>query len=140
VSFDVDTIRTRLREVAFLNRTATITFETRGASGSSSNGSGSKGSSPSNGNGTGGHAAAPETFHFSGGIAEFVAWNNRARHTMHEPIFISRVVRNQASTACYASAPSCIRHLRTVSSATIASVPTLFVLVMSSICSLQCAE
>ena len=103
VSFDVDTIRTRLREVAFLNRTATITFETRGAAGSSSNGSGSKGSSSSNGNGTGGHAAAPETFHFSGGIAEFVAWNNRARHAMHEPIFISRVVRNEASMACCAS-------------------------------------
>jgi DNA gyrase/topoisomerase IV subunit B len=88
VTFDVDTIRTRLREVAFLNRTATISFEARGASSSNSNG---------NGNGSGDHAADVETFHFSGGIAEFVAYNNRTRHAMHEPIFVSRLVRPQAS-------------------------------------------
>jgi DNA gyrase/topoisomerase IV subunit B len=106
VNFDTDTIRTRLREVAFLNRTATITFEARGASGSSK-GSGS--SSPSgNGNGSSDHEADVETFHFSGGIAEFVAYNNRARHAMHEPIFVSRVVRSW--TAASAPQPcSCLR-------------------------------
>ena len=74
VAFDVDTIRTRLREVAFLNKTATISFNVTGAPSSNGNGAGA------------------ETFHFSGGIAEFVAWNNRARIPMHDPIYVCRSV------------------------------------------------
>jgi len=81
VAFDVDTIRTRLREVAFLNSSATIMYQIHGAPSGNGNG---------NGNGAAGEV---ETFHFSGGIAEFVAYNNRARTPMHDPIYVSRMVR-----------------------------------------------
>lgn len=101
VTFDVDTIRTRLREVAFLNSTATILFETRGvptssgSAGGSSNGAGGNGASgngaPSS-NGSGASAGNVETFHFSGGIAEFVAYNNRVRMPMHDPMYVSQLV------------------------------------------------
>lgn len=96
MTFDVDTIRTRLREVAFLNSSATITYNTSGGAGSSI-------AASSNGNGSGNGSAAAstaaaasssvETFHFSGGIAEFVAYNNRARTPMHDPISVSHMVR-----------------------------------------------
>lgn len=88
----MDTIRTRLREVAFLNSSATIMYQIHGA--------------PSgNGNGSGNGAADVETFHFSGGIAEFVAYNNRARTPMHDPIYVSRMVRIVFS--CALKAVSC---------------------------------
>lgn len=85
VTFDTETIRTRLREVAFLNSAATIRFDTSGARGSN----GSNGSNGSSGSEEG---TAVETFHFSGGISEFVKYNNRSRSAMHEPIFVSHMV------------------------------------------------
>eukprot|EP00208_Stichococcus_sp_RCC1054_P002844 CAMPEP_0206138648 /NCGR_PEP_ID=MMETSP1473-20131121/3463_1 /ASSEMBLY_ACC=CAM_ASM_001109 /TAXON_ID=1461547 /ORGANISM="Stichococcus sp, Strain RCC1054" /LENGTH=763 /DNA_ID=CAMNT_0053532137 /DNA_START=195 /DNA_END=2486 /DNA_ORIENTATION=+ len=105
VVFDPDTIRTRLREVAFLNSSATITYAV-GPPGvhSSGNGApvssnGAKASKAARGKGASAPAAAvgdgvkgEETFHFEGGIAEFVLYNNRARQPMHDPIFISRTI------------------------------------------------
>lgn len=88
VSFDTEIIRTRLRETAFLNSSATITFV--------SGGQGKQGGdSDSNGTASGKAVSVSdsvETFHFSGGISEFVQWNNRSRTPMHDPIFISQTV------------------------------------------------
>ena len=89
----METIRTRLREVAFLNKTATISFNVTGAPSSSGNGA----------------SAGAETFHFSGGISEFVAWNNRARIPMHDPIYVSRTVGclpNPANLISHGSRPA----------------------------------
>ena len=38
-----------------------------------------------------------ETFHFSGGLKEYVQYNNRDNATLHEPICIGRTVRAYAS-------------------------------------------
>jgi DNA gyrase/topoisomerase IV subunit B len=37
-----------------------------------------------------------ETFHFSGGLKEYVQYNNRDNATLHEPICIGRTVRAYA--------------------------------------------
>lgn len=96
MAFDLDTIRTRLREVAFLNSSATITYATGApAAPAAANGNGTAGSGDESGNGAaaGGEGSGEvETFHFEGGIAEFVQWNNRTRTPMHDPVFVRRTV------------------------------------------------
>ena len=138
-TFDPETIRSRLRELAFLNSSATIHFRVLGGSKSSisaaakeaaalaaaENGTeleentatgakknGAKGkkvsessngasSSTSTGNGatatpgvvglsTGPDADGWEILHFSGGLAEYVAYLNRDKQHIHAPIFFSK--------------------------------------------------
>lgn len=113
-TFDPDTIRSRLRELAFLNSRATIFF--RAVDGkqtaTSANGSSSGSSNSSNGGSSGtGEAAADasaaatlspaaaeaaaagwEVFHYSGGLAEYVRYLNRDKEAIHEPFFFSKQV------------------------------------------------
>ena len=121
VKFEADTIRTRLREVAFLNSSATISFRaaagaaggdglsiteslaTHISSAGSAHGTAELGSSAGNGDGgasaavAAAAAASPakgawESFHFSGGLEEYVRYNTRDNTPMHDPIYISRTV------------------------------------------------
>ncbi|EFN53908.1 hypothetical protein CHLNCDRAFT_48978 [Chlorella variabilis] len=75
-TFDPDTIRSRLRELAFLNSRATIYF--RAGNGSS--------------NGAAAAEAEPdwEVFHYSGGLAEYVRFLNRDKVPIHEPLCFSK--------------------------------------------------
>lgn len=109
-TFDPDTIRSRLRELAFLNSRATIFFrvldgkEAKGAA-SASNGAAAAGGSAngSSGNSNGTAAAATlspaaaeataagwEVYHYSGGLAEYVRYLNRDKETIHEPFYFSK--------------------------------------------------
>lgn len=70
MEYDPETIRSRLRELAFLNSAATIQY--RAAK----------------------QVAAAEwtEYHFGGGLREFVTWTNRDREAMHEPIYVTKEV------------------------------------------------
>jgi DNA gyrase subunit B len=70
VEFDPETIRSRLRELAFLNSAATIQYRA----------------------GKGEGSEEWNTYHFSGGLKEFVSWTNRDREVMHDPIYITKEV------------------------------------------------
>lgn len=104
VNFEPETIASRLRELAFLNSAATINFRAlpKGASGSrataSSATNGSAGASSSSSSESSdeesqdGHAHPWQTFHYSGGLLEYVKYLNNERQPFHEPIMISRKV------------------------------------------------
>lgn len=66
-TFDFDTLEHRLRELAFLNKglAITVTDERNGKT---------------------------DTFHYEGGIAEFVKYINRAEEVLHEPVYIDRTI------------------------------------------------
>ncbi|KFM25838.1 DNA gyrase subunit B, mitochondrial [Auxenochlorella protothecoides] len=70
-AFDPDTIRARLRELAFLNSGVTIHFRARPAKGGD---------------------APWEALHYSGGLQEYVKYLNRSKTAMHEPISFSKKV------------------------------------------------
>lgn len=111
-TFDPDTIRSRLRELAFLNSRATIYFRAvepakgsaskRASSSSSSseaaaaNGNGAAAAAAAEGNGSSNGAAAAEAepdwevFHYSGGLAEYVRFLNRDKVPIHEPLCFSK--------------------------------------------------
>ncbi len=66
VAFDFETLATRLRELAFLNKGLRIVI-----------------TDPAHGKG--------DVFQFQGGIAEYVAWINRAKTPLHDPpIYLSK--------------------------------------------------
>lgn len=65
IKYDCETLRIRMRELAFLNSAARIKF--RGAP-------------------EGNKEAEWEEFHFEGGLKEYVSWVNRDKQPMHEPI------------------------------------------------------
>jgi len=67
--FDYDTLENRLRELAFLNKGLAITLQDE-------------------------HSGKKETFHYQGGIAEFVAYLNRNDEVMHPPIYVDKTVEN----------------------------------------------
>ncbi len=90
-TFDPDTIRGRLRELAFLNKEATIYFRAR-------NGAVKKEKEEKE-EGKGGEGAESdpdgyETLHFSGGLSEYVEHINRDRIPAHDPIFFSKTENN----------------------------------------------
>ena len=96
-TFDPDTIRSRLRELAFLNPEATIHFRAKNYNPKKSSGKDeqqqgtteplSEDETPAK---DGDEDGAWELFHFSGGLAEYVKHINRDRLSTHEPIFFSR--------------------------------------------------
>jgi DNA gyrase subunit B len=67
VKFDYDTLENRLRELAFLNKGLAITLSDE-------------------------HTGKKETFHYEGGIGEFVAYLNRNDEVMHAPIYVDKTV------------------------------------------------
>jgi DNA gyrase subunit B len=71
VVYDPDTLRSRLREVAFLNSAATIKFRAAPADVES---------------------APWEIFAFSGGLKEYVTWLNRDKEVLHPPIYVNRTI------------------------------------------------
>lgn len=104
-TFDPDTIRSRLRELAFLNSRATIFFRAvdgkqpaASANGSSSGGGGEAAAADAAAAATLSPAAAEaaaagwEVFHYSGGLAEYVRYLNRDKEAIHEPFFFSKQV------------------------------------------------
>lgn len=61
--YDYDTLKKRLRELAFLNRKLTITLEDKR------------------------EEKQKDVFYYEGGIKEYVAFMNRTRDALHEPIY-----------------------------------------------------
>jgi hypothetical protein len=90
VAFDPDTIRARIRELAFLNSAATLRF--RAAPGG------------------GGAGAEWQVYHYDGGLREYVTWLNSSREPLHEPICVNRTkdsvqVGGCRACACLAGGP-----------------------------------
>jgi len=67
VTFDYDTLENRLRELAFLNKGLAITLHDE-------------------------KTGKKETFHYEGGIAEFVAYLNRNDEVLHAPIYLDKTI------------------------------------------------
>ena len=101
VEFDPDTIRARLRELAFLNAGATIRFRVGPGA---ATGIDDEDESESVGNGAATADAAASTttttprpptwehFHFPTGLREYVTWLNRDKQPLHDPIFVKQTV------------------------------------------------
>lgn len=107
-TFDPETIRSRLRELAFLNPQATIYFRAKNYSGKQHARKDSKKDAAARAEEpesdaeeeapvsleqaatTGDGSDAWEILHFSGGLSEYVKYINRDRISSHEPIFFSR--------------------------------------------------
>src|SRR5438067_633602 len=66
-AFDYDTLESRLRELAFLNKGIAIQLRDD-------------------------RTSKEETFHYAGGVAEFVEYLDRSEETLHKPIHIEKVV------------------------------------------------
>jgi DNA gyrase subunit B len=66
-TFDYDTLESRLRELAFLNKGLAIKLSDE-------------------------RAGKEETFHYAGGVSEFVEYLNRSEETLHKPIHIEKLV------------------------------------------------
>jgi DNA gyrase subunit B len=66
-TFDFDTLENRLRELAFLNKGLAITLHDE-------------------------RSGKKETFHYEGGIAEFVAYLNRNDETIHPVVYVDKTV------------------------------------------------
>ena len=116
-AFDEDTVRQRLRELAFLNSAASIHFRVLPMRGAAAQPLGPQAAGPpANGappaalaNGASlperaelGHAAAPglapqgsgwEVLACPGGLRDYVAFLNKDRQPMHAPIFLSKEVQ-----------------------------------------------
>jgi DNA gyrase subunit B len=69
VTFDYDTLETRLRELAFLNKGLAIRL-------------------------TDERSGKEETFKYDGGIAEFVEYLNRSEEALHKPLYIEKTLDN----------------------------------------------
>jgi DNA gyrase subunit B len=65
--FDYDTLESRLRELAFLNKGLRIELEDE-------------------------RDGKKETFHYAGGVAEFVEHLNKSEETLHKPIYMEKTV------------------------------------------------
>ncbi len=63
--FDFSVLQTRFREIAFLNKGLKIVLKDE-------------------------NDGRSETFHYEGGIIEFVKWANQSKETLHKPIYFSR--------------------------------------------------
>jgi len=105
-TFDPDIIRSRLRELAFLNSGATIRFRAHKGGqdlpGAPSSSGGSSAAPPVKGRGPKSGAAAAgglgpgassgswQVFHYQGGIREYVLWLNEGKEALCEPVFFTR--------------------------------------------------
>jgi DNA gyrase subunit B len=69
VTFDYDTLETRLRELAFLNKGLAIRL-------------------------TDERSGKEETFKYDGGIAEFVEYLNRSEEALHKPLYMEKTLDN----------------------------------------------
>ncbi|KAI8466431.1 MAG: DNA topoisomerase [Monoraphidium minutum] len=108
VAWDPETVVARLRELAFLNPTATLRLRVAGGKGGGaaaaparrrrSSTGGEEGGSGGGGGGGGGvvgaggglkggaNAEGWQVFHFDGGLQEYVCWLNRDKQALHEPL------------------------------------------------------
>lgn len=96
MTFEPDTIASRLRELAFLNNAATIRFKSTpsGKAANQSNGSSASASSSSSDEDDVSHSDEGwQVFHYSAGLLEYVKWVNSDRQAFHEPIVVSREVQ-----------------------------------------------
>lgn len=104
-TFDPETIRSRLRELAFLNREATIYFRARGGASKKEKEKEINKKSTNEGDSSGDEegveatdaredADGYEILHFSGGLSEYVQHINRDRIPTHDPIFFSKTENN----------------------------------------------
>lgn len=114
-AFDAEVIKSRLRELAFLNSgsfirflahkngvavshaTSPVSSSSKGEHPGASVGSkGSKQASPEapsdrNSSDVPSEANGWQTYHFEGGIKEYVLWMNEGKEALHDPIFLSRI-------------------------------------------------
>ncbi len=67
--FEFSTLETRFREIAFLNKGVKIILKDEAAK-------------------------KKETFHYEGGLIEFVKWLNKSREEMHKPIYFTKTENN----------------------------------------------
>jgi DNA gyrase subunit B len=65
VQFDFSTLQTRLREVAFLNKGVKIVLEEE-------------------------ETKKRETFHYEGGLIEFIKWVNKSKEAIHKPVYFMK--------------------------------------------------
>ena len=93
-TFDPDTIRGRLRELAFLNKEATIYFRVRNGASKKDKERGTKENGAEGAEDANSDPDAYETLHFSGGLNEYVEHINRDRIPTHNPIFFSKTENN----------------------------------------------
>jgi DNA gyrase subunit B len=68
-NFNFDTLLTRMRELAFLNKGLEITIIDE-------------------------NTGEQKSFHYDGGIRSFVEWLNANKHPIHEPIFLEKTKKN----------------------------------------------
>ena len=68
-TFDYDTLESRLRELAFLNKGLAIVL-------------------------TDARTGKEEKFHYAGGVGEFVEYLNRDEDTLHKPIYVDRTLED----------------------------------------------
>jgi DNA gyrase subunit B len=69
LTFDYDTLESRLRELAFLNKGLTIGLHDE-------------------------RTGKEEVFKYDGGVAEFVKYLNREEKVLHEPVYMERIVEH----------------------------------------------
>ena len=88
IEFEPDTIRARLRELAFLNAGATIRFRAGPGATLADDGDDGGGAPPP------GSPPPPdwETYHYPAGLRDYVTWLNRDKHPLHDPIFVKETV------------------------------------------------
>ncbi len=67
LKFDFDTMENRLRELAFLNRG--LEFHLKDL-----------------------RTGREETYHYDGGVSEYVIWLNRSEEVIHQPIYVNRMM------------------------------------------------
>eukprot|EP00191_Tetraselmis_sp_GSL018_P004145 CAMPEP_0177609448 /NCGR_PEP_ID=MMETSP0419_2-20121207/19096_1 /TAXON_ID=582737 /ORGANISM="Tetraselmis sp., Strain GSL018" /LENGTH=712 /DNA_ID=CAMNT_0019104377 /DNA_START=327 /DNA_END=2462 /DNA_ORIENTATION=- len=82
-SYDPETIRSRLRELAFLNSSARVLLK-MGAGAAHEEGD-APGADDAPGDGW-------EVLKFEGGLKEYVGWLNRDKDVMHAPVYASRTI------------------------------------------------
>jgi len=96
VAFDPETIRSRLRELAFLNSSATIHFRVLGQKKSGAGAAAAAIGNSDGGVSMNGNSALAiegwETYHYSGGLVEYVRYLNRDKQPVHDPFFLSKEV------------------------------------------------
>jgi DNA gyrase subunit B len=67
LAFDYDRLESRLREIAFLNKGLCIKLADK-------------------------NTGREDTFHYAGGVAEFVEYINRSEETLHKPVYMDKVL------------------------------------------------
>lgn len=105
LDYDAVTLTRRFRELAYLVKGVTITLDDRR-------------SSP--------HTAKSETFHYPGGLVDYVNHLNRDYQPLHDPIVVSEIVKHKAGTMQVEIALQYINESHTIILSYVNAAPTKF--------------